>query len=278
MRTKIGVDCVNNGLDPNNKLVEQPSVQPNVNNTTVPVDSVSNPINGGTSQGASNQPGVQQTQNTYVQNAPQVNTASNNSNMENLNMQSMKEVTIDTNPPKKGKYVILVLFFIALLLMIWFLPEISSYIEIMKAKKQQGVETITTGVLKCELERSSDNYDLSYQQDFSFEDSKLTKLSYVEQTRGDMISDAADLDAMNLECENLSTMVKSLDGVLVSCDLNDGTMTKKQTFDFNSLDLETVTAAFTEVGSIYPNYEKGQSIDTIEKNMKASGYSCERIK
>ena len=148
----------------------------------------------------------------------------------------------------------------------------------MKAKKQQGVETITTGVLKCELERSSDNYDLSYQQDFSFEDSKLTKLSYVEQTRGDMISDAADLDAMNLECENLSTMVKSLDGVLVSCDLNDGTMTKKQTFDFNSLDLETVTAAFTEVGSIYPNYEKGQSIDTIEKNMKASGYSCERIK
>lgn len=289
---------MNNNVGPNNGQVDQSGVQPNINNTTVPVNSVSNPINSDVLQTVNNNnpvpvnTGVSQTTNDnfvtssqlqgqYAQNSVQINpqgATSNGNSVDNLNMQPMKEVVIGANPPSKGKYAILIIFFIALLLMVWFLPEISSYIETLKAEKQQSNEIITTGLLKCELERSSDNYDLSYQQNFSFEDSKLTKLSYIEETRGDMNQDAAELDTMNLECENLSTIAKGLDGISVSCELSGGTMTEKQVFDFSSLDPESVTAAFTEAGAIYPNYKNGQSIDTIERNMKASGYSCERIK
>lgn len=323
---------MNNNVVPNsnNGQVEQPGIQPNINNTTVPVSSVSNPINTNVSQGANSgnvvsvnsvvnsiDSGLSQTvnnntavpmggassptnfsqqvnstpvvgssqlqsqiqpQNTYGQNATQVNSQTNFPGNNGLNMPPMQEVVIDSNPPSKGKNALLIIFFIALLLMVWFLPEISSYIENLKVKRKQSMEVITTGLLKCELDRTSDNYDLLYQQNFSFVDSKLTKLSYEEVIKGDMNQDAEELDAMNLECKNLDTIAENLEGISVSCKLSGGTMIKKQTFNFSFLDPDSVTAAFTEAGAIYPNYENGQDIDTIEKNMKASGYSCERIK
>ena len=51
---------------------------------------------------------------------------------------------------------------------------------------------------------------------------------------------------------------------------------EKQSFVYADLDEEKLTAAYTEAGGTYPQYQNGQDMDSIEKNMNASGYSCER--
>ena len=49
-----------------------------------------------------------------------------------------------------------------------------------------------------------------------------------------------------------------------------------QTLNYNTLNVEKVTSAYIEAGGVYPEFKKGQDIDGIEKNMNASGYTCER--
>ena len=47
---------------------------------------------------------------------------------------------------------------------------------------------------------------------------------------------------------------------------------------YNEINEEVVTSAYVEAGGIYPDYSLNENIDQIERNMKNSGYECERIK
>lgn len=271
---------VTSGVSSTNNMVNTPSLGVN-NNSTVPVNNIANSSNTNdinnvndtsninNSSGMSSIPGMNSA--SIVDNIIAANNASQNK-------KGLKEVQIDYKPPSKLKYTMLILVFIAILLMVWYLPEISSYIETMKSGKQTVEEKITTGTLKCKMSRSSNNLDFKYEQDFAFKDNKLSKLYYTIETRGDMNLDKEELDKMNNTCKTISSYAKQLKGITVSCELSQGTMTESHVFDYANLDVDTVTSTYTEAGGVYPEYQNGQDMDTLEKNKKAEGFTCQRIK
>ena len=185
-------------------------------------------------------------------------------------------------PEPKGSKLrtfFLIVLFGGLFVMIIFLPDISSYIETQKYLRNQPVEEkITTGTLNCTLESSTTELDYSQTLDFSFANSSLTRLTYVTETRGDISLDEETLDTLKAECDELATYAEELDGITVSCQLLSGILTRKQTFNYSSIVVDKAMTAYVEAGGAYPDYENGESIDDIEKDMTAAGYTCERIK
>ena len=177
------------------------------------------------------------------------------------------------------KYVMTVILFIGLFALVYFLPEISSYMSAYQANKaKEKNELITTGNLYCSMKTYNKKYDLEYESTFSFTDSKLTRLTYKAKTKGDATKDEEELTEMNEKCNILKQQTKKLDGITVTCSLNDGTNINTQTLDYKYIDVEKVTASYAEAEGVYPSYKYNENIDKIEKNMKAAGYTCERTR
>ncbi len=162
---------------------------------------------------------------------------------------------------------------------IMFMPEISAFVRQKQMEEESLLQPkIEDGSLKCELERNSDNFDLKYEYNFMFNNNKFKKLYYTSETKGDMNLDEKELEKLNNECLLLKETTASLSGIEVSCKLLSGTLTKTQTLDYEKIDVEQAYSAYSEAGGIYPEYTYLQDMDDIEKNMKAAGYTCKRIK
>lgn len=180
-------------------------------------------------------------------------------------------------PVSKFKYALMIIFFIFMFALVFFLPDITNYINIKKdLKAQENAPAITTGLLTCRLDRTTDIFNISYTAQFSFTDSKLNKLSYVTSTEGDAIVDSDQLDSLLNKCKLLQNEVGSLAGVKVSCNQSEGTVVETQDFTYSLINKESINSAYIEAGGVYPEFENEQNIDVIEKNMSASGYKCER--
>ena len=130
----------------------------------------------------------------------------------------------------------------------------------------------------CEYEDSTDTLDYNYSLKFDFSDNKLDELEYLLEIRGDANLDEAELEKRKTECDQLMNNVETIKGVSVTCSLSNGLYKQKQTLVYSSINQDAAITAYTEAGGIYPDYEKGDNMDDIEKNMNASGYTCERIK
>ncbi len=180
-------------------------------------------------------------------------------------------------PVSKAKYVSMIIFFVFMFALIYFLPDITNYVTIKKAvKEQESAPVITTGTLNCKLNRTTEKFNISYTAQFGFTDSKLDRLTYVTSTTGDSIIDAYELDELMNKCRALQGEVSSLAGVKVSCSQSEGSVVETQNFVYASINKESVNSAYIEAGGVYPEFDNGQDIDVIEKNMSASGYMCER--
>lgn len=175
------------------------------------------------------------------------------------------------------KYYMTFIFFALLIWMVAFLPEISSFVSnYMSSKQQEGVPAITTGTLTCTMNTNDDKYDYYYEADFNFKDSKMYRLTFSATTKGDQNLDAIELSVMKSSCDLLQQQTANLEGVEVSCSLSNGVYENVQKLDYEDLKPDLVTTAYLEAGGTYPNYEYGQDINEIEKEMKASNYTCER--
>ena len=183
----------------------------------------------------------------------------------------------EAKPVSKFKYALMIVFFIFMFALVFFLPDITNYINIKKdLKAQENAPAITTGILTCRLDRTTYIFNISYTAQFSFTDSKLNKLSYVTSTEGDAIVDSDQLDSLLSKCKLLQNEVDSLAGVKVSCNQSEGTVVETQDFTYSLINKESINSAYIEAGGVYPEFENEQNIDVIEKNMSASGYKCER--
>lgn len=177
----------------------------------------------------------------------------------------------------KGKYAAMIVFFIFMFAFVIFLPDISTFISLKKAEEEQkNAPVITTGSLTCTLSRTSDAFNLDYTAVFEFTDSKLDKLIYTSATKGDAVVDEIPLANLLNKCETLQEEVYGNEGVRVECSQSGGMVVETQTLNYSTLNVEKVTAAYIEAGGVYPEFKKEQDIDVIEKNMNASGYTCER--
>lgn len=206
-----------------------------------------------------------------------------NSSSTTQNTKSTVADNTKSTPNKKTKkesnlkYYMTFIFFALLIWMVAFLPEISSFVSnYMASKQQEGVPAITTGTLTCTMNTNDDKYDYYYEADFNFKDSKMYRLTFSATTKGDQNLDAIELSGMKSSCDLLQQQTANLEGVEVSCSLSNGVYENVQKLDYEDLKSDLVTTAYLEAGGTYPNYEYGQDINEIEKEMKASNYTCER--
>lgn len=181
-------------------------------------------------------------------------------------------------PPSKLRYVFLIIVFIIMMVMIFFLPNITEYVAIKKAEKNQVVEQFVDGRLVCSMKKSSTNLDMKYKSEFAYTDNKLDKLTITITTSGDQTLDYDELNKIYTNCTSLSSSAHNISGISISCDFAQSSVVEKQTFNYNLIDLEKVTSAYVEAGGIVPEYSAGEDIFKIEKNMFAQGYTCERVK
>lgn len=180
-------------------------------------------------------------------------------------------------PVSKAKYTLMIIFFIFMFGLIYFLPDISSFISLKKAERDQAnTPAITSGLLTCKLNKTTSIFNIEYTGQFRFEDSKLNKLTHITTTTGDARADADPLAEIMTKCGILQEQAATLGGIRVTCEQSGGTVIEKQVLDYTTLDVERVTSAYVEAGGVYPEFKNEQSIDEIEKNMYASGYTCER--
>lgn len=184
------------------------------------------------------------------------------------------------NVPKKEsnvKYYLTAIFFIFLILMVIFLPDISSFISNYFNKKQEEcLPEVTTGTLYCKLDTNDDNFDYSYEASFKFKNKQMYQLTFITTAKGDQNLDALQLSEMKSSCDLLHQYTLEMDGVLVSCDLSNGVFENKQILNYDAIDVDSVSTAYLEAGGTYPNYQYLQNIDDIEQEMKSSNYTCER--
>ena len=177
------------------------------------------------------------------------------------------------------KYYLAFIFFVFLLFMIGFLPEINEFFNRRRIEQEQAINaTITTGTLSCEMVSNDERFDYSYQATFNFRDNKMYRLNFKTTVKGDRNLDALDLSEMKNQCDLLESQISGTNGVRVSCSLNEGVYVNEQMLDYSSLNVDDVTTAYLEAGGTYPNYVYEQNIDDIEKQMKSSNYTCERRK
>lgn len=177
--------------------------------------------------------------------------------------------------PSTFKRVMAAILFVLLMAMVYFLPEITSFMNDMRDKSKQ--EKITTGVMECKLKKSNKKLDINIEALFYFTNSQLYKMEYTTVHTGDKIDDKADLEKLYDGCLILKQEAGELDGVTISCSLNNGVNSNKQILDYEKLDLKEVTSAYTEAGGIYPaEFKKSEDIDKIESEMTANKYICNR--
>lgn len=185
-----------------------------------------------------------------------------------------KEDTPNNNGGGKFRNILMIIMFIFILLVVYFLPNISDFLN--KINNKNIDNSLSSGILKCYLDKDSDEFSYKYESEFSFSNNKLNSLKYSYSIIGDKKEDLEKLEIFNNKCKVLKTQVKKLNGVDISCSLDGYEFTQLQTINYLTIDLEKVTTAYLEAGGMYPNFEKGQNIDSIEKNMKISGYTCSK--
>lgn len=196
--------------------------------------------------------------------------ASKTSNLQPTNQKKEKD-----DGPSTFKRIMAIILFVGFFAMVYFLPEISNMITKYQESKKPK-EVITDGVSTCKLSRTSENLDINTIAKFSIINSKLYKLEYITTTIGDKVEDEEELKKLNNSCETLKLAAGELNGVTISCSLNNGTNTTKQKLDFEKVNADEVSTAYLEAGGVYPEFKKNDNIDKIESKMRSSGYECTR--
>ena len=173
----------------------------------------------------------------------------------------------------------MILFFIFLIAFVIFLPEIRNlYIQY---KTHVEEEEIDSGKLICTLDRSTDEFDITYTETFSFKKYLLKSYNYKVETKGDATKDVEKFKELYNKCDNLSKSVglNNLSGIYIECNYveGDNTVVETQSFDYNTVDKKEVKAAYTEAGVEYPEFELDENINEIEKSVLAGGFSCQRV-
>lgn len=230
---------------------------------------------------ANNTNNIAQTNNNVVESSnvstPNLGSNTNSNDDKGIINENLKKVEINYTPPSKAKTISMIIMLVFIILFVVFLPEITSMVNLYKASKnEEKKEIITTGKLECNLKTHTANLDIEYDRLFKYTDSKLESAEYLITTKGDIELDAESLNELNTKCNLLKENTKSMNGIDIKCTLTENKLIEKQNYKFANIVKEEIDSAFAEAGGTYPEYEAGFSIDEIERNMNAAGYTCVR--
>lgn len=206
---------------------------------------------------------------------------------DNSNKEKVKEQLNDDTPQKKvvvkekggffGRFI-LFLFIIFLFAFVYYLPEISQYIEDYK-KAKSGIEdgSMKSGTTTCTLTKdNNDNLSTIYETTLTYTKNKLKKSEQVTSYKlKDDATSTATLDESEKECQELKSALTGVSGVRISCSKTAVLQKTTQTIDYTKFNAEEITTNIAEYKGFYPEYQLDQSIAGIRKNLEEAGYSCQ---
>ena len=206
---------------------------------------------------------------------------------DNSNKSKVKDQPNDGTPQKevvvkeKGGFFgrfILFLFIIFLFAFVYYLPEISQYIEDYK-KAKSGIEdgSMKSGTMTCTLTKDNkDNLSTIYETTFTYTKNKLKKTEQVTSYKlKDDATSTATLDESENECQELKSALTGVSGIDVSCSKTAVLQKTTQSIDYTKFNVEEVTTNIAEYKGFYPEFQLDQSVAGIRKNLEDAGYSCQ---
>ena len=205
-----------------------------------------------------------------------------NSNKEKVKNQSndgtsQKEVVVKEKGGFFGRFI-LFLFIIFLFAFVYYLPEISQYIEDYK-KAKSGIEdgSMKSGTMTCTLTKDNkDNLSTIYETTFTYTKNKLKKTEQVTSYKlKDDATSTATLDESENECQELKSALTGVSGIEVSCSKTAVLQKTTQSIDYTKFNVEKVTTNIAEYKGFYPEFQLDQSVAGIRKNLEDAGYSCQ---
>ena len=181
-------------------------------------------------------------------------------------------------PPSKYRYFLLVVFFFVLLGIIVFLPELTQIINLRFSGQNNQPEVIVDGTLECTLKKTGTSLDVIFNAKFDYTDEKLDKLTFTTTTNGDSKQDNELFNESYNKCQLLKDSTTNINGVAIRCDLKSSSVATVEIVNYNTVDLTKATSAFAEAGGTFPEFESREDISKIERQMNASGYTCDKYK
>ena len=190
---------------------------------------------------------------------------------------SQKEVVVKEKGGFFGRFI-LFLFIIFLFAFVYYLPEISQYIEDYK-KAKSGIEdgSMKSGTMTCTLTKDNkDNLSTIYETTFTYTKNKLKKTEQVTSYKlKDDATSTATLDESENECQELKSALTGVSGIDVSCSKTAVLQKTTQSIDYTKFNVEEVTTNIAEYKGFYPEFQLDQSVAGIRKNLEDAGYSCQ---
>ena len=190
---------------------------------------------------------------------------------------SQKEVVVKEKGGFFGRFI-LFLFIIFLFAFVYYLPEISQYIEDYK-KAKSGIEdgSMKSGTMTCTLTKDNkDNLSTIYETTFTYTKNKLKKTEQVTSYKlNDDATSTATLDESENECQELKSALTGVSGIEVSCSKTAVLQKTTQVIDYTKFNAEEVTTNIAEYKGFYPEFQLDQSVAGIRKNLEDAGYSCQ---
>lgn len=188
-----------------------------------------------------------------------------------------KEVVVKEKGGFFGRFI-LFLFIIFLFAFVYYLPEISQYIEDYK-KAKSGIEdgSMKSGTMTCTLTKDNkDNLSTIYETTFTYTKNKLKKTEQVTSYKlKDDATSTATLDESENECQELKSALTGVSGIEVSCSKTAVLQKTTQSIDYTKFNAEEVTTNIAEYKGFYPEFQLDQSVAGIRKNLEDAGYSCQ---
>ena len=188
-----------------------------------------------------------------------------------------KEVVVKEKGGFFGRFI-LFLFIIFLFAFVYYLPEISQYIEDYK-KAKSGIEdgSMKSGTMTCTLTKDNkDNLSTIYETTFTYTKNKLKKTEQVTSYKlKDDATSTATLDESENECQELKSALTGVSGIEVSCSKTAVLQKTTQVIDYTKFNVEKVTTNIAEYKGFYPEFQLDQSVAGIRKNLEDAGYSCQ---
>lgn len=188
-----------------------------------------------------------------------------------------KEVVVKEKGGFFGRFI-LFLFIIFLFAFVYYLPEISQYIEDYK-KAKSGIEdgSMKSGTMTCTLTKDNkDNLSTIYETTFTYTKNKLKKTEQVTSYKlKDDATSTATLDESENECQELKSALTGVSGIDVSCSKTAVLQKTTQSIDYTKFNVDKVTTNIAEYKGFYPEFQLDQSVAGIRKNLEDAGYSCQ---
>ena len=255
-------------------------IEPNTVNNDNNVNNSSNPSN-------DNITNTNDTINSSIETPPLdnttpnvVNTTSNTTNEVNKVVVNEEKTTTETKKTKKNKQghpIFLFLLIIFLFAFVFFLPDITNFINDYKAEKT-GANELKSGKMSCTMTNTTNNLNYTYDIILTYEKNRLKESTMTTTSR---LSDNATDSSILTEKQDSCLLLKNyLDenniGMKVNCNVTAALQTTEERIDYRTLDLDFISSNIAEFEGFYPEYELDESVSAIETELTNSGYTCTR--